>query len=119
LSPLLLALWGLNITVDTVGQLAFKAAASSPVVGNGWQHWKQLVRRPWLWVGIGCYVVEFFAIVAFLSLVPLSMGAVLGSINIVVVVLAGRWLFHEHTRPLRVAGIVLIMGGVLVVGGAV
>ena len=63
-----------------------------------------------------CYVAEFVAWLAFLSLVPLSVGVLLGSINIVVVMLAGYWLFDERLDRLRVAGIVLVSFGVAIVG---
>jgi len=72
--------------------------------------------RPWLWLGIGCYVIEFLVWVAFLSLVPLSEGVLLGSINIVAIMVAGRILFGEKLTRLRVAGIVLVSLGVAIVG---
>ena len=100
LTPLVITLWVLNVLVDSGGQLAFKAAAS----------------QPWLWIGVGCYVAEFVFWLAFLSLVPLSDGVLLGSINIVAIMIAGRILFQEKLAPLRVAGIVLVSIGVAIVG---
>src|SRR5256885_2774761 len=55
-------------------------------------------------------------ILAFLSLVPLSEGVLLGSINIVAIMIAGRLLFAEKLAPMRVAGIVLVSIGVAIVG---
>ena len=46
----------------------------------------------------------------------LSDGVLLGSINIVAIMIAGRILFNEKLAPLRVAGIVLVSIGVAVVG---
>ena len=108
--------WLLNLVLDTVGQLAFKAAAIEPALGEGFARWRAMARRPWIWLGVACYVVEFFAWVAFLSLMPLSVGVLLGSINIVTVMVAGRFMFHEHFAPLRVLGITLIAAGVALVG---
>ncbi|MGE7139229.1 EamA family transporter [Luteibacter sp. NPDC031894] len=116
MAPSTLALWAANMVFDTVGQLSFKAAAGDPHAGDGLARWRHMATRPWLWLGMGCYVVEFLAWIAFLSFVPLSKGVLLGSINIVVVTLAGRLLFHEKLTPLRVLGIVLISMGVAVVG---
>ncbi len=62
------------------------------------------------------YVAEFLVWLAFLSLVPLSDGVLLGSINIVAVMIAGRFLFREKLSPMRVAGILLVSAGVAVVG---
>ena len=77
-----------------------------------------MLARPWVWLGIACFLLEFVAWLAFLSLVPLSQGVLLGSISIVAVMLAGRLLFREALYPLRVAGIALIALGVGIVGWA-
>ncbi|WP_017463291.1 EamA family transporter [Dyella ginsengisoli] len=115
--PLLtVALWLANVVLDTGGQLAFKAAAGDPEAGDGLARWKYMASRPWLWLGVGCYVFEFLVWIAFLSLVPLSEGVLLGSINIVAIMVAGRFLFGEKLTRLRVAGILLVSAGVAIVG---
>ncbi|TCV95677.1 EamA-like transporter family protein [Luteibacter rhizovicinus] len=116
MSTLAVILWILNVVLDTGGQLAFKAAASDDRAGEGMARWRYMFARPWLWVGVGCYVFEFLVWIAFLSLVPLSEGVLLGSINIVVIMLAGRWLFREKLTPMRVTGILLVAAGVAIVG---
>lgn len=115
--PLLtVCLWLANVLLDTGGQLAFKAAAGDPDAGDGLARWRHMASRPWLWLGVGCYVIEFLVWIAFLSLVPLSQGVLLGSINIVAIMIAGRCLFGEKLTRLRVAGIVLVSLGVAIVG---
>ncbi|MDL5037085.1 EamA family transporter [Comamonas resistens] len=116
LSPLVVTLWVLNVLVDSGGQLAFKAAASEPGDRDGMERWRFMLARPWLWVGIACYVAEFLVWLAFLSLVPLSDGVLLGSINIVAIMILGRVLFREKLAPMRVVGIVLVSIGVAIVG---
>lgn len=117
ITPLVIGLWVANMVVDTGGQLAFKAAAAADArSGTGLARWLWMARRPWLWIGIACYVAEFLVWLAFLSLVPLSDGVLLGSINIVVVMLAGRLLFSERLSRLRVLGILLVSAGVAIVG---
>lgn len=110
------ALWLANVLLDTGGQLAFKTAARDERAGDGLARWKYMLARPWIWVGIACYVVEFVVWVAFLSLVPLSKGVLLGSINVVAIMIAGRLLFRERLSPLRVTGILLVAVGVAIVG---
>jgi drug/metabolite transporter (DMT)-like permease len=115
--PLLtIVLWLANVVLDTGGQLAFKAAAGDPAAGDGVARWKYMAARPWLWLGVGCYVFEFLVWIAFLSLVPLSEGVLLGSINIVAIMVAGRFLFGEKLTRLRVTGILLVSVGVAIVG---
>ena len=116
MSTTVAALWLLNILLDTFGQLSFKAAAAGSDLGEGLARWRAMARRPWIWCGIGCYVGEFLVWLAFLSLVTLSEGVLLGSINIVAVMIAGRLLFNEKLSPLRTLGILLIAAGVAVVG---
>ena len=116
MSSLALVLWVVNMAVDTGGQLSFKAAASQGLELSPVQHWKHMASRPWLWLGLFCYCAEFFVWLAFLSQVSLSSGVMLGSINIVVIMIAGRLLFDERLTPWRVAGILLISLGVIVVG---
>ncbi|URI08533.1 EamA family transporter [Aquincola tertiaricarbonis] len=116
LTPLVALLWLLNVLTDSGGQLAFKAAAALPGDAAGLDRWRAMARRPWLWIGIACYGAEFLLWLAFLSLVPLSTGVLLGSINIVAIMVAGRLLFNEQLTPLRVLGILLVSAGVAVVG---
>jgi|SRR5690242_15279697 len=115
--PLLtIILWLANVVLDTGGQLAFKAAAGDRAAGDGLARWKYMAARPWLWIGVGCYVFEFLVWIAFLSLLPLSEGVLLGSINIVAIMVAGRFLFGEKLTRMRVAGILLVSLGVAIVG---
>ncbi|MDR0338782.1 MAG: EamA family transporter [Desulfovibrio sp.] len=109
-------LWLLNMLVDAGGQMSFKAAAMQGIGLNPVQHWKHMFSRPFIWLGILCYVLEFFVWLAFLAYVPLSVAIMLGSINIVAVMLAGRLAFGERLNSWRVAGILLITLGVAVVG---
>ena len=101
---------------DTVGHTAFKAAACDNQDLFGLDNWKYMVSRPWIWIGITAYIGEFFVWLAFLSQVDLSVGIMLGSFNIVVIMLVGRILFKELLTHWRVAGMVLITCGVIVVG---
>ena len=114
MSALVFAFWLLNAALDTAGQLALKAAAGAE--GDGLARWRAMAGTPWLWLGVACYLGEFFAWLAFLSLLPLSKGVLLGSINIVAVMLAGRLLFRERLTPYRTAGMALVAGGVALVG---
>ena len=101
-------LWIANILLDTAGHLAFKSAATGD--------WKSMLRSPWLWGGIACFCLEFVAWLALLSLIPLSQAVLIGSINIVVVMIAGRMMFHERLDAIRLAGMTLIALGVALAG---
>lgn len=112
-------LWVVNLLLDTTGQIAFKSAAvASATHGEDSSYWGQLTRRPTLWLGLCCYVAEFLVWIAFVSFIPLSVGVLLGSFNIVALMLAGRWLFAEHQSRLHIVGMLLVSAGVAVVGAA-
>lgn len=115
MSTLAIVFWLLNAVLDTIGQLAFKAAAVTAHESE-WQRWKIMLRLPVLWLGIFCFVFEFFAWLALLSLVPLSFAMLIGSINVVVLMLAGKILFHERLDRMRIAGMWLIAFGVALAG---
>lgn len=116
MTPIVILVWFITIVVDTLGQLAFKAAATENLNHSGLAHWKYMARRPWLWVGIASYILEFMVWLIFLSFVPLSNGVMLGSINIVVIMIAGRLFFNEKITKNRFIGVILITLGVMVVG---
>jgi drug/metabolite transporter (DMT)-like permease len=110
--------WIANIILDTAGHLAFKSAALTKGE-NELERWKEMLRSPRLWIGIACFGLEFAVWFALLSLIPLSQAVLIGSINIVVVMLAGRLFFRERLDRLRVAGMSLIAVGVALAGGFV
>lgn len=116
LSGLAILLWAVNVIVDTAGQLAFKAAAINDANASGLARWSSMAQHPWLWLGITCYVLEFIFWLAFLSLVPLSQGVLMGAFNIVAIMLAGHFIFNERLTRLRVIGILLVSVGVAIVG---
>jgi len=116
MSPLALFFWLSNILLDTVGHLAFKSAAVTEHELE-LQRWKNMLSSPLLWIGIACFGLEFAVWFSLLSLVPLSLAILIGSINIVAVMLAGRLLFHERLDRMRVAGMTLIAIGVALAGG--
>jgi multidrug transporter EmrE-like cation transporter len=116
MSPFVVTLWLINLLLDTSGQLAFKAATADSASSDGASRWLAILRRPWVWIGVACYVVEFFTWLAFLTVVPLAHGVLLAAASVVTVMLGGRWLFGEALHPLRVVGIMLIAVGVALVG---
>lgn len=130
LPPLASVLWVANVLFATLGQILLKTAAVEPHgtnaasvdgadgadAGRAGGRWAAMARRPWLWLGVACFVVEFLLWLAFVSLVPLSEGVLLGAVNVVAITVFGRLFFSEKLSRLRLAGILLISVGVAVVG---
>jgi len=116
MSTLATALWLINIVIDTAGHLSFKAAAAAKAADQE-RSWLSMLRSGYLWTGIVCFCLEFAVWFALLSLIPLSQAVLVGSINIVVLMIAGRLLFRERLDRLRVGGMILIAAGVALAGG--
>jgi len=109
-------LWLISLMTEAGGQLAFKAAAIENREARGWEHWRHMLRSPWIYLGVSLYIVEFVAWLAFLSTVTLPEGVLLGMAGIVAVMLGGRlWFKERFTRP-RIIGVCLILMGVALVG---
>lgn len=116
MSRLATALWVINIFLDTAGHLSFKAAAAAKAADQRGS-WRTMLRSGYLWIGLACFCLEFAVWFALLSLIPLSQAVLVGSINIVVLMIAGRLLFRERLDRLRVGGMILIAAGVALAGG--
>ncbi len=117
MSELAILFWISNVLLDTAGHLLFKYAAITEDE-NELRRWKKMLSTFPFWIGITCFVAEFVVWYALLSLVPLSLAVLIGSINIVAVMLAGRVLFRERLDRMRVTGMCLIAIGVALAGGA-
>ncbi len=64
--------------------------------------------------GLGCYVVSVGVWIVALSRTEVSLAYPMLSLGYVVNALAAWWLFGEALNPARWAGMLLILGGVLV-----
>jgi drug/metabolite transporter (DMT)-like permease len=113
----IILLWLIYLVTDTCGQLAFKKAAIENKEAKGWRaHWRYMLKRPWIYLGVALYTAEFVAYLAFLSTVKLAEGMLLGMASIVAVMVGGRWWFKERFTRSRIIGVGLIMAGVALVG---
>ena len=115
MTKLAIVFWLLNIMLDTAGHISFKFAAVI-VHDSELQRWWFMLKSPSLWVGITCFCLEFFVWFALLSVIPLSLAIMIGSINIVMLMLAGKIIFNEQLNRLRIAGMLLIAVGVSLSG---
>jgi len=109
-------LWVLNMISVTVGHLALKAGATGTPGAGGLARWIAMARDVWVWIGVAAFVAEFVLWLAFLSVVPLSMAVLMGSINILAVLVGGRIFFGEELTARRTVSIALIATGVALVG---
>jgi drug/metabolite transporter (DMT)-like permease len=76
--------------------------------------WK-MGTNPYVVTGLGIYFLGTIFWLTALSRVNLSFAYPFASLSYVLMLLASWWLFHETITPLRVAGALVIIGGVLLI----
>jgi drug/metabolite transporter (DMT)-like permease len=117
MSALATLLWILNLICVTAGHLSLKAAATIAAPDtHGLARWKAMFADVWVWLGVSAFAAEFLLWLAFLSLVPLSLAVLVGSIDTLAVSLGGRIFFGEALTIRRTVSILLIAVGVALVG---
>ncbi len=101
----------------TAGHLSLKAGATlvAPDV-HGLERWKAMLKGFWVWVGVSAFAAEFLLWLAFLSLVPLSLAVLVGSIDSLAVSIGGRLVFGEALTLRRTFSVFLVAVGVALVG---
>lgn len=116
MTPLATIVYVLVLLSDTAGQLSFKAAAVHGGQLDGLQRWGLMARNHWIWIGLLAYCVMIASWLSFLSLVPLSVAILLGSLNIICVMVGGRIFFKERITRTRTLAVTLVALGVILVG---
>jgi len=109
-----------GVGLNAAAQLLLKAAtrASGQLIADGgaiaWSATAQLMRAPPLWGGLGCYGVSVLLWLGALSRVPVSVAYPMLSIGYIVNAFAAAVLFGEALSLAKLAGIALIIAGVVV-----
>lgn len=116
MTPVATLLLAANVFVDTLGHLSFKAAAGRTGALEGLAHWRAMARAPFIYLGVVCFIVESWLWLALLSYVPLSQGVLVGSVNIIGVMIGGRVMFGEQLTRARLIGIGAVALGVALAG---
>ena len=116
MTALATVIWILNLFCVTAGHLALKGAATGGTDARGLARWLVMLRDARVWAGVVAFAAEFLLWLAFLSLVPLSLAVLVGSLDTFAVSLGGRVFFGEAFTLRRTCSIVLIAIGVALVG---
>lgn len=114
-NPYLVAL--VSIALGGIGQFLLKVGADrlrdiaplSEVVGR-------MFLTPAIVAGMGCFVTSFVLWVLVLRSLPLSAAYPLVSLSYVLVTALSVFLLHEPLSALKIGGLVLIVGGVVLIG---
>ncbi len=118
LVPFLLVLAG--VLLNAVAQLLLKAGANAVghfefTATNAIPVGLKLAMQPPIVGGLACYVVSVVVWIMALSRVEVSIAYPMLSLGYVVNAIAAHYLFGEAVSPMRVAGIFVIIVGVVMV----
>lgn len=127
MSPLAWLLMALAITLEVVGQLAFKiglaqleqganpgsgAVATSGAAFGSADFWRKLLLQRWIVLGVLLHTVEFGVWLAVLTLAPLSLAFPLMALSYCGVVAASHFWLNERVGKRTVFAMFLITLGV-------
>ena len=106
--------------LNALAQLGLKAATRvsgrwSPTDAHVWQRGLQLLTVPSLWYALSAYGLSVIVWLVGLSRVPVSQAYPLLSLGYVINIGLAWWLFGEVPNAQRVAGIGVIVLGVVLV----
>jgi drug/metabolite transporter (DMT)-like permease len=109
-----------GVLLNALAQLGLKAATerTGPLAaGNGamLRRSLEILTVPWLWAALACYGLSVVVWLVGLSRVPVSQAYPLLSLGYVLNVGLAWWLLGETPNAMRVAGIAVIVFGVVLV----
>ncbi len=106
--------FALLLAFDTVVQLSFKYAGAHAFPPEA--NWAWVVRifgHPWIYIALIGYVGNFFTWMSLLKHAPIGPAFAATHLDVVTVMLASAWLFHEALTPTRLLGAAVIALGIV------
>ncbi|GLQ90071.1 DMT family transporter [Dyella flagellata] len=111
--------FALLLVFDTIVQLSFKltgAHAFPPAASTAWV--LRILSQPWIYLALIGYVGNFFTWMNLLRHAPIGPAFAASHLDVVSVMLASAWLFHEALTPMRLLGAGVIMLGIICLAAA-
>jgi drug/metabolite transporter (DMT)-like permease len=111
--------FALLLAFDTLVQLSFKltgAHAWPPQANTGWV--LRILTQPWIYLALVGYVGNFFTWMNLLRHAPIGPAFAASHLDVVSVMLASAWLFHEALTPMRLLGAGVIVLGIACLAAA-
>lgn len=107
------------LAFDTLGQVSFKmtAEAAAPVAADfAWL--LRIISCIWVYVAIFGYIGAFFTWLTLLRRAPVGPAFAAAHLEVVTVMLASVWIFHEKLDMPQLIGGGLIIAGIIVLAFA-
>lgn len=109
-----------GVLLNACAQLLLKAGTNAighiEFSGNGlWAVAPKLIFEPHILAGLACYAISVVVWIGALSRTPVSIAYPMLSIGYIVNAVAAWYLFAEALTPTRIAGIAVIIVGVVLI----
>jgi drug/metabolite transporter (DMT)-like permease len=109
--------WSVFVALDTATQLAFKTASEKlEGMSFGLPFLQVALTTQTFWIAILCYIATFVVWMAVLTRMDLSRAFPLTALTYITVPALAFLFFGEHLPLIRVAGIGVIITGVILIG---
>ena len=110
-----------SVTLAAVAQLVLKHAVNRVSANQGGAlqlsaaSLKALFTSPFVWAGLFLFGLSAVVWLFALSRVSLTFAYPFASLSYVLILIFGRYVLHEQVTALRLAGVALIIGGIVAV----
>jgi len=106
--------FALLLVFDTLVQVSFKltGAHAFPPQAN-WAWVLRIVSQPWIYIALVGYVGNFFTWMSLLKHAPIGPAFAASHLDVISVMLASAWLFHEALTPMQLFGAGVIVLGIV------
>ena len=105
--------WILYLAVESGSQVVFKIAGAKLDASYGvWPVMVQALTSPWALGGLLLYALGFLLWMTILRDVDVGRAFPITAASYLTTLMAAVFLFHETLSPMRVLGVVAIIGGV-------
>ncbi len=107
-----------SVLLNALAQLLIRKgmlAIGTVSLGNFFDNLGAMITNLWLWGAMFSYAISLLLWLSVLSKVEVSYAYPFLSVGYIVVAVAGYALFNEHLSAIRIAGIVVICIGVIMI----
>ena len=121
-NPLELTILFIAIAMGAIGQIGMKAGMNRVRIKSGGElgpiiaALPRIFTDPYVLFGIGMYLLSTVLWLWVLSRVPLSFAYPCISVSYIIIIVAGKRIFHERIDAWKIAAVILILAGVIVLG---
>jgi drug/metabolite transporter (DMT)-like permease len=107
-----------TVASDVLQSYEMKRSGEQSVGARGLMRLLKLIaQRKFLILAVACLAVSFFSFMALVQTEPLSFAVPASAASYIFETLLARFVLHERVGPRRIAGTLIVLIGVALIGG--